>query len=178
MECAEKRRFKDALFGEFARIGKALASGRRLEVLELLAQSERTVEALAEETGQSVANTSQHLQVLRQAQLVETQRDGNYKRYRLSDERVARLWLSLREVGETQLAEVERLVSTYLTDRQTLQAIDSKELQRRVKEGAVVLDVRPVAEYEAGHIPGARSIPVAELKQRLKDLPRSKTVVA
>lgn len=174
-----KRQFKDALFGEFARIGKALASGRRLEVLEVLAQGERTVEELAGETAQSVANASQHLQVLRQAQLVEARRDGNYIRYRLSDERITRLWLSLREVGETRLAEVERLVSTYLKDRDTLQAIDSKELRRRVKEGtALVLDVRPAVEFEAGHIAGARSIPVGELKKRLRELPKSKTVVA
>jgi len=179
MEPSAKRQFKDALFGEFARIGKALASGRRLEVLEILAQGERTVEELAGETAQSVANTSQHLQVLRQAQLVEARRDGNYIRYRLSDERITRLWLSLREVGETRLAEVERLVSTYLKDRDTLQAIDSKELRRRVKEGsALVLDVRPAAEFEAGHITGARSIPGGELKQRLRELPKSKTVVA
>lgn len=179
MEPSVKRRFKDALFGEFARIGKALASGRRLEVLEILAQGERTVEELAGETAQSVANASQHLQVLRQAQLVEARRDGNHIRYRLADDRVAKLWLSLREVGEIRLAEVERLVSTFLKDRDTLQAIDSKELRRRVKEGsALVLDVRPAVEFEAGHIAGARSIPVEELKQRLKELPKSKTVVA
>jgi len=179
MTPGRKRQFKDALFGEFARIGKALSSGRRLEVLEVLAQGERTVEELGAETGQTVANTSQHLQVLRHAQMVEARRDGNHIRYRLSDERIARLWLTLREVGETRLAEVERLVSTYLTDRDSLQAIDSQELQRRLREGSVlVLDVRPAVEFEAGHISGARSIPVEELKQRLRELPKARTVVA
>jgi rhodanese-related sulfurtransferase len=179
MDIPTKRRFKDALFGEFARIGKALASGRRLELIELLAQGERTVEELAAETAQSVANTSQHLQVLRQAQLVETRRDGTFIRYRLADEQVSRLWFSLRDLGQTRLADVGRLVDTYLTDRATLQAIDSEELRRRLQAGnTVVLDVRPVAEYEAGHIAGARSIPVAELAERLKELPKSKTIVA
>ena len=179
MNAAAKRNFKDALFGEFERIGKAVANGRRLEIIDLLAQAERSVEELAEETSQSVANTSQHLQVLRQAQLVETRREGTFIRYRLADERVIRLWVALREVGESRLAEVGRLVDTYLDDRGTLQAINLGELRRRVKEGGtVVLDVRPEAEYEAGHIAGARSIPIGELSERLKELPKSKTIVA
>lgn len=174
-----KREFKDALFGEFARIGKAVASGRRLELLDLLAQGERSVEELAAETSQSVANTSQHLQVLRQAQLVEARREGTFIRYRLADERVTRLCIALREAGEARLAEVGRLVDTYLEDRTALQAIDSGELRRRIKDGsAVVLDVRPATEYEAGHIAGARSIPITELSERLKELPKSKTIVA
>src|SRR6266849_2092267 len=110
MKAAEKRQFKDELFEQFARIGKALASGRRLELIELLAQGERSVEDLAVETSQSIANTSQHLQVLRQAQLVETRRDGNYVRYRLADDGVLRLWLVLRELGEARLADIARLV--------------------------------------------------------------------
>lgn len=179
MKATAKRTFKDALFAEFERIGKAVASGRRLEIIDLLAQAERSVEELAEETSQSVANTSQHLQVLRQAQLVETRREGTFVRYRLADERVTRLWLALREVGESRLAEVDRLVNTYLADRSTLQGIDSNELKKRLKDGsAVVLDVRPESEYEAGHIAGARSIPIEELSERLKELPKSKTVVA
>src|SRR5947209_15094837 len=112
----EKRRFKDEIFEQFARIGKALSSGRRLELLELLAQAERSVEDLAAETGQSVANTSQHLQVLRQAQLVESRREGNYIRYRLTDEQVLRLWIAMRDVGEARLAEIGRLVETFLKD--------------------------------------------------------------
>lgn len=179
MELTAKRRFKDALFEEFARIGKAVASGRRLELIELLAQGERTVEDLASETAQSVANTSQHLQVLRQAQLVETRREGTYVRYRLADERVARFWLALRSLGESRLAEVNRLVDTYLDDRRMLQAIDSNELRRRLKEGGtLVIDVRPAVEYEAGHIADARSIPIVELSARLKELPKAKTIVA
>jgi rhodanese-related sulfurtransferase/DNA-binding transcriptional ArsR family regulator len=174
-----KRDFKDALFGEFARIGKAVANERRLEILDLLAQGERTVEELAMEVSQSVANTSQHLQVLKQAQLVEARREGTFVRYRLADERVMRLGVALREVAEARLAEVGRLVDSYFADRSTLQGIDSKELRRRLKEGtAVVLDVRPAIEYEAGHIAGARSIPISELAARLKELPKSKTIVA
>jgi rhodanese-related sulfurtransferase/DNA-binding transcriptional ArsR family regulator len=179
MDPRRKRDFKDALFGAFARIGKAVASGRRLEILDLLAQGERSVEELAEETSQAVANTSQHLQVLKQAQLVESRREGTFIRYRLADETVIRLCVALREVAETRLAEVGRLVGTYLEDRSTLQAIDSSELRRRIEQrGTVVLDVRPASEYQAGHIAGARSIPVSELSERLKELPKSKTVVA
>jgi rhodanese-related sulfurtransferase/DNA-binding transcriptional ArsR family regulator len=179
MDGRSKRNFKDALFGEFERIGKAVASAKRLEIIDLLAQAERSVEELAEETSQSVANTSQHLQVLRQAQLVETRREGTFIRYRLADERVTRLWISLREVSESRLAEVGRLVNTYLADRSNLQGIDSSELRRRIKDGsAIVLDVRPVTEYEAGHIKGARSIPIEELSERLKELPKRKTIVA
>jgi rhodanese-related sulfurtransferase len=179
MTGAAKRQFKDALFGEFARVGKALASGRRLEMLELLAQGERTVEELARGSGQSVANASQHLQVLRQARLVETRRDGTFIRYRLADDRVTRLWLALRAVGENRLAEVDRLVGVYLKDRGTLEAIDGAELRRRLKTGnTVVVDVRPAAEYESGHIAGAQSIPLSELKRRMKELPKGNVIVA
>jgi rhodanese-related sulfurtransferase len=179
MSVDHKRHFKDALFGEFARIGRAVANGKRLEILELLAQAERTVEDLADEISQSVANTSQHLGVLRQARLVETRRVGTFVRYRLADERVLRLWSALRDLGEVRLAEIQRLVDTYLQNRSILQGIDSRELRRRIKEkSAVVLDVRPAIEYAAGHIAGARSIPIGELAQRLKELPKSKTIVA
>ncbi len=179
MDAKTKRCFKDSLFGEFARIGKALASGTRLELLDLLGQGERSVEELAAEVSQSVANTSQHLQVLRQAQLVETRRKGTFVRYRLADERVARLWAAIRDVGEARLAEVDRLVDSYLCDRGTFEAIDHAELKRRMAEGSVILlDVRPSNEYEAGHIKGARSIPIGELTERLKEVPKSKTIVA
>src|SRR5437773_6041995 len=160
----EKRRFKEELFAQFARIGKALSSGRRLELLELLAQGERSVEDLALETSQSVANTSQHLQVLRQAQLVEGRREGNYIRYRLADENVLRLWLAMRDLGQARLAEIGRLVETVLKNRSALEPVTCTELRRRIRDGsATVLDVRPSEEYAAGHISGARSIPVAEL---------------
>ena len=179
MDASRKRRFKDSLFGEFSRIGKALASGRRLELIELLAQGSRTVEDLAAETAQSVANTSQHLQVLRQANLVDTAREGNHIHYRLAGDGVARLWMALRDVGQWRLAEVDRLVDSYLEDRGRLDAIDCDELRRRLEAGrTVVLDVRPALEYRAGHIAGARSIPIDELESRLKDLPKSKFIVA
>ena len=179
MKPEAKRAFKDSLFDEFARIGKAVGSGRRLELIELLAQGDRTVEELANETAQTVANTSQHLQVLRQAHLVETRRNGTYIAYRLADDRVARLWCALRDVGQARLAEVDRLVDTYFKDRGALQAIDSDALRRRLAAGGtVVLDVRPAREYEAGHIAGARSIPIEELAARLRELPKSKAIVA
>jgi rhodanese-related sulfurtransferase len=179
MQTEEKRRFKDEIFEQFARIGKALASGRRLELLELLAQGERGVEDLAVETSQSVANISQHLQVLRQAQLVDSRRDGNYIRYRLADQNVLRVWLALRDLGQARLAEIDRLVQTYLKDRNALEAITCTELERRIKTGnAVVLDVRPQQEFAAGHIAGARSIPVTELRTRIKEIPKRRVIVA
>ena len=179
MRLDQKRQFKDEIFAQFARIGKALSSGCRLELLELLAQGERAVEDLAVETGQSVANVSQHLQVMRQAQLVNSRREGNYIRYRLADENVLRLWLALRDLGKARLAEISRLVETYLKDRNALEAITCSELRRRIRQGnAVVLDVRPALEYAAGHIAGARSIPVAELRTRIKEVPKKRLVVA
>jgi len=179
MRLDQKRQFKDEIFAQFARIGKALSSGCRLELLELLAQGERAVEDLAGETGQSVANVSQHLQVMRQAQLVDSRREGNYIRYRLADENVLRLWLALRDLGKARLAEISRLVETYLKDRNALEAITCSELRRRIRQGnAVVLDVRPALEYAAGHIAGARSIPVAELRTRIKEVPKKRLVVA
>jgi len=156
-----------------------MSSGCRLELLEVLAQGEHSVEDLAGETGQSVANVSQHLQVLRQAQLVESRRDGNYIRYRLADENVLRLWLALRDLGQARLAEIGRLVETYLKDRNALEPITCPELRRRIRNGdAVVIDVRPAKEFAAGHIAGARSIPVAELRARIKEVPKKRLIVA
>ena len=179
MDPSAKRTFKDQLFEQFARIGKGLASGRRLELLELLAQGERTVEELARETGMSVANTSQHLRALREAQLVEVRREGLYARYRLANEHVFALWQALRELGSARLAEIRHIVETYLTDRESLSGISCEELSRRLKDRSVVLlDVRPEEEYQAGHVAGARSIPLTELKARLKELPKRKEIVA
>jgi rhodanese-related sulfurtransferase len=179
MESYRKRQFKNELYDQFARLAKALGSGRRLELIELLAQGERTVEALAEETEQSIANTSQHLQVLRHARLVETTRAGNHIRYRLADDHVLRLWLAFRDLGDARLTEIGALVQTFLSGRERLQAVRIKELRRRIDErSVVVLDVRPAVEYEAGHIHGARSIPITELRTRLKDLPKSREIVA
>ncbi|MBI2686458.1 MAG: metalloregulator ArsR/SmtB family transcription factor [Acidobacteria bacterium] len=174
-----KRQFKDDLFEQFARIGKALSSGRRLELLELLAQRERSVEELASEAALSVANCSQHLQILRAAQLVAVRRDGLFSRYRLADEQVLRLWLSFRQLGEARLAEVSRVVETYLKDRRALEAITNDQLIARLRTNdVVVLDVRPEEEFRAGHIAAARSIPITMLEQRLKEIPQRSTIVA
>ena len=173
------RSFKDPLFDQFARIGKAVANPHRLELIDLLAQGERRVEDLAAETALSVANASQHLQALRQAGLVETRRAGTSIFYRLADERVFRLWQAIRDVGEARLAEIDRLTETFLTDRAQLEAVDASTLRRRLDDGdVVVLDVRPEQEFRSGHIPKARSIPVAELEERLHELPRDREIVA
>nr|WP_233451759.1 metalloregulator ArsR/SmtB family transcription factor [Rubrobacter xylanophilus] len=167
------------MFGQFARIGRALANAHRLELLDLLAQGERTVEELAREAGMSVANTSRHLQELRAARLVEVRREGLYRHYRLADERVFGLWRALRELGEARLAEVDRLVRTHLEDRNSLEPVDAEELLERIHRGeVVVLDVRPEKEYRAGHIPGARSVPLERLEAYLEELPREVEIVA
>jgi rhodanese-related sulfurtransferase len=179
MQTGEKRAFKNQLYEQFARIGKALASPHRLELLDVLAQCERTVEALARETGMSVANASQHLQVLRAAHLVAVRREGVSMYYRLADESVFRMWQAVRTVGETQLAEIERVVQTFLLDRSQLQPIDAQELLQRLNDDQVILlDVRPAEEYQAAHLPRARSIPVTELEARLADLPLDREIVA
>jgi len=175
----QKRRFKNELYDQFARLAKAMASGRRLELIDLLAQGPRTVEALAEQADQSVANTSQHLQVLRQARLVEASRRGNYIHYRLADDHVLRLWTALRRAGEARLAEVGSLVQTFMGDRAALQPVSQEELKKRLEHREVILlDVRPALEYNAGHIAGARSIPIGELNSRLRELPKSRRIVA
>lgn len=173
------RAFKDRIYAELAALGRALASPHRLELLDLLAQGERSVEALAREAGLTLANASAHLQVLRRARLVEAEKRGLYAVYRLSSPRVYDLWRSLRDLGAEQLAEIDRLVERYLTDRQSLDAVSKEELAQRLAEGAVVvLDVRPSVEYEQGHVAGARSIPIEELEQRLSELPGDQEIVA
>ncbi len=175
----DHRAFKDALFDQFARIGKAVANPHRLELLDLLAQGERRVEDLAREANPPVANAPPHLQALRRARLVEARRQGTAIYYRLADQRVLRLWQAIRELGEARLAEVEQLTRAYLHDRSQLEAVDAATLwQRLADEGVIVLDVRPVEEYRAGHIPGARSIPVTELAARLNELPPDRDIVA
>jgi len=173
------RQFKDQLFEQLARAAKALSSPRRLELVDLMAQGERSVEDLATLTGMSVANTSQHLQALRKALLVRPRREGLHTFYALSDDSVFRAWQAIRELGQRQFAEVDRLLKTYVVERASLESIAADELLRRIRnEDVIVLDVRPEPEYRAGHILGARSIPVKELRRRLADLPKRREIVA
>ncbi|HEX5501188.1 MAG TPA: metalloregulator ArsR/SmtB family transcription factor, partial [Thermomicrobiales bacterium] len=175
----DHRAFKDQLFAQFARVCKALANPHRLELVDLLAQGERSVEDLAGLTGLSVANASQHLQTLRRARLVETRRDGLYVYYRLAGDAVFRAWQAIRQVGEENLAEIDRVVRDFLEDRAALAPVGAAELLARLRdEGLVVLDVRPAEEYRAGHIAGARSLPVAELAARLREIPPDREVIA
>ena len=173
------RNLADAIYEQIARIGKAVASPKRLEILELLSQAPRTVEALAREAHLSQANTSQHLQVLRTARLVETRREGTSIRYRLTDETVADFFRVLRVLAVTHLAEVERITRQYLKGTEALEPVDRKTLLARVRKGEVtVVDVRPAEEYRAGHIQGAISVPLEELKDRIAELPRDQEIVA
>ncbi|HKQ01503.1 MAG TPA: metalloregulator ArsR/SmtB family transcription factor [Actinomycetes bacterium] len=174
------RAAKTALFDAFARAAKALASGRRIELMDVLANGERTVEALAGEVSLSVANTSQHLQILRQAGLVSSRREGTSVHYRLAAPEVFELWRTLRALAASRLAEVERLAAAYLGSRDQLEPVTREELARRLENGdpVLVLDVRPASEHAAGHVPGAVSIPVEELHRRLAELPRDREIVA
>ena len=175
----EKRAFKDAVYAQFERMGKALANAHRLELLDVLAQGPRSVEALAEETALTVANASQHLQVLRRARLVRRQKEGTYVYYRLAGDEVVRLWQALRSVGEARLADLDRIVREYRATPDVLEPIGLEALRERLERGdVIVLDVRPTEEYRHGHIAGARSIPVGELEARLDELPDDAEVVA
>jgi ArsR family transcriptional regulator len=170
---------KHAIFACFAEVAKALGHGRRLEILELLAQGERSVEALAETAGLPIANTSQHLRLMRQAGLLLSRRDGKRILYRLSDPSVLDLAAALRRVAERNLAEVRELVSGYFCERDTLEPVSRKELARRLKDGLVtVLDVRPEDEFAAGHLPRAINIPLRDLARRLRELPKEREIVA
>ncbi len=173
------RRFKNAIYEQFARVGKALASPHRIELLELLAQGPRTVEALSRMADMSLANTSAHLQVLRGAGLLDATREGLFVTYRLADPRVADLLLVLRDVAETRLAEVAKTTRDFLAENALLEPVDEAALRRKVSNGEVtLLDVRPPEEYEAAHIPGALSVPLPDLAKRLSELPRRREVVA
>jgi rhodanese-related sulfurtransferase/DNA-binding transcriptional ArsR family regulator len=173
------RIFKDRLYGQFARIGKALGSPHRLELLELLAQGERTVDALAIESALSMANASQHLQALREAGLVESRKQGLYVHYRLADPAVFELCRALRAVAEKRLAELDRLVRDHFGDRSDPEPVKMQELLKRARKNEIViLDARPSREFAAGHIAGALSVPVEKLQQRLRELPKSKEYVA
>ena len=175
----DHRVFKDALYSQFARIGHAMASPRRIELLDLLGQGEKTVEMLAEQIATPIKNTSAHLRALRQARLVETRREGTYMYYRLADDDVLRLLRALEALGHSRLADVQQVVRLYLDGRDELEPVTLKELRQLMRAGDVtVLDVRPAEEFKAGHIPGALSIPVSSLKRRLRELPKNREVIA
>ena len=170
---------KREIFANLARIGTALSSPTRIEFLELLAQAERSVDQLAKLTDTTIANTSQHLQKLRQAGLVAGRKQGQYVFYRLIGDQVVALVGALGRVGEDYLAEVERIIKLYLTQIDDLEPVAASELLQRARKGLVtVLDVRPPEEFAAGHVPGAVNIPVRELEKRLKELPKGKEVIA
>ena len=173
------RAFKDAIYEQFARIGKAVASPIRLELLDLLCQGPRTVEVLAKESGQTVANASQHLQVLRISRLVETEKKGLFVTYRLADSAVCEFFRAMRILAESRLAEVEQIKRQFLEGREGMEPVEREEILKLVRQGAVtVLDVRPIDEFKAGHVAGALSIPLKELKLRLSELPRDQEIAA
>jgi rhodanese-related sulfurtransferase/DNA-binding transcriptional ArsR family regulator len=173
------RRAKDDLFDAFASVAKALGSGRRAEIVDLLAQGERSVDEVATEIGQSVANTSHHLRSLAAAGLLQSRRDGQRIIYRLTSDRVADLWAALRDVAATHVSDIDVLADAYLGARDQIEEVTADELADRIERGrAVVLDVRPSLEYAAGHIAGARSIPIDQLDDALDALPRSREIIA
>ena len=174
-----ERQFKDAIYEQFSRIGKAVSSPRRLELLDLICQSEKTVETLSKETGLSVANTSQHLQTLKAARLIKSQKEGLYVKYSLTDDMVSEFFRSMRLLGERRLADVEMIKRRFLKGKKGMVPVNRDELLKRVHDGGVtVLDVRPADEYQAGHIPGALSVPLDELKAALSELPADLEIVA
>lgn len=175
----DKRTFKNKIYGELARVVKALANPNRLEILELLAQGRYSVEDIAGQTDLSIANTSQHLQVLKRVQLVSTEREGNYAYYRLADSSVYKAWKALRDLGIGRMAEIERVVRIFRESKKSLETLTSLELIQKLKEGDVtVIDVRPQSEYNEGHISGALNITVEELSDKLDELPGNGEIVA
>ena len=172
------RAAKDALYDAFAEVAKALAGGRRAEIVDVLAQGERSVEQLADEIGQSVANTSHHLRAMARAGVLRTRREGTRIVYMLASDRVGELWTAMRDIAEEHVAGITELAQAYLGDRSGLEPVTRGELEARLEAGdVVVLDVRPTAEFEAGHIPGARSVPIGELR-RLRSLSKGVEIVA
>ena len=173
------REMKNLLYEQVSRVSKALASPKRLELIELLCQCEKSVETLARETDMSVKLASAHLRALRAGRLVETRKDGKYVLYRLADPSVADLWVSLRSVAEERLVDLQMALRSLLEPRASLVGVDRKAILRQAQHGEViVIDVRPEDEFAAGHLPYARSLPLTELKKRLKQLPKDKPVVA
>jgi len=175
----ESRAIKDRLYDAWATIAKALASGNRVELLDVLSQGERTVEALARETGLTVNHTSSHLKALRAARLVETRKEAQFVYYRLADDGVVRVLREIQTLARRRLQDVDQLARAYIDDRDTLEPMSAPELRRRLKAGDVTLvDVRPAVEYEAGHIAGAISVPLADFKRDVANLPKNFLVVA
>ncbi len=179
MDDRNHRQFKDRLYGQLARLGKVLGNPHRLEILDLLGQSERTVDSLAREIGISIANASQHLKAMHQAQLVESRKDGLFVFYRLADPAITNLTTALRGIAEVRLAELERLVDEHFGDRSDPEPVAMQDLLKRMRSrNLVILDTRPASEFASGHIAGAISVPIDELQRRLRELPRSKEYVA
>lgn len=173
------REVKDLLYEQFARIGKAMASPKRIEIIELLSQGERPVESIAEATGMTVGNTSAHLKALRQAGLVSSRREGTTIFYTIADESVSGFLGAIRDLARARLGEVRQVVTDWFDARDELEPVSRKELRARLKDGeVVVIDVRPRQEYEAGHIPGAISIPLDRLPQEASTLPKGREVIA
>ena len=173
------RQFKDAIYEQFSRIGKAVSSPKRLELLDLICQGEKTVETLSKETGLTVANTSQHLQTLKAARLIKAEKEGLYVKYRLADEMVCEFFRSMRVLAEHRLAEVDMIKRRFLAGKEGMEPVNRDDLLKRMIEGGVtVLDVRPSEEYRAGHIPGALSVPLDHLKEILVKLPADREIVA
>lgn len=173
------REFKDLVFAQFAQITQAFAAPKRLEIIDILSQGERDVDSLSRQVSMSVANTSRHLQVLKHARLVDTRREGVRIFYRLSDDDISACWLRLQSLAEKRSAELRQIAQTYFSRRDNLEPVTHEELAQRVREkDVVVIDVRPTHEFHSGHIPGAISIPLAELKDRLDEIPRDHPVMA
>ncbi len=175
----DKREFKDKVYGELSQITKAMANPHRLEIIELLAQNEFSVEQIAIQTNLSIANTSQHLQVLKNAQLVDINRQGNFIHYRLANTNVFKTWKALRELGIERIASIEKVVKEFRQSKFKLESLTIDELLKKLEsEKITILDVRPEAEFKKGHIENAISIPIDELKSRLKELPRKNQIIA
>ena len=175
----EKREFKNKVYSLLSQVVKSMANPHRLEIIDLLAQSGRTVEEIAKETEISLANASQHLQVLKASNLVEVEREGNYIRYHLANDKIFKTWSILREVGFERVAEIDTLIQDYRYKKNVLEAITIDELVKRMKsKNTVLLDIRPTDEFNTGHIPGALSIPLETLATIIKTLPKNKVYIA
>jgi len=175
----KSKEFKDLIFQQFANIATAFSSPKRLEIIDLLSQSEKDVETLSRQISSTFANTSRHLQILKNARLVESRRNGVRMYYKLSDEKVFNCWKSLQSLAENRVAEIREVVRDFLNERNAMNAVSKEELWSRIQSNdVIVLDVRPEEEFSSGHIPGAVSIPLSELRKRLKEIPIDREVVA